>query len=584
MKFLKSILAAFLGTLLALGIVFFLMLGLFGSLVALGSSQPAVPAKAYLEIDLSAGYAEQNSEDPYSMLNPFSAGSLKSLGYYQVVQSIDFAANDPAVPFIYVKCDNPAAGFAHLEEIRNALLRFRNSGKPVIAFADNFTQGGYYVATAADKIYAAPLGMTQLLGLSAQIFFLKDLLDRAHVEVQLIRHGKYKSAGEQFIASDISDANREQQTEMLDGMWNVIAGAVCESRGVDRADLDRWVDALETDSPEKLLGHGLIDGIADREELEEKLCSLFGTEDAEELAAVPVADYAAVRIRPNVKARDKIAVLYADGQINGAEGEGITSGAMIRELKKIRKDPAVKALVLRVNSPGGSAQTAELIRRELALVRDSVPVIVSFGDYAASGGYWISAEADRIFTNGLTLTGSIGVFSLIPSLGGTVRNLAQVNPVTVRTHRHSDMFSLMRPLDRTETASMQQSVEQVYGAFLNIVSDGRGMTPEEVDEIAQGRVWAGEDAVRIGLADRIGGLQEAIEYAAAAAGTDNYQLVQYPAVRTAFEKVMERLGQASLRMETLSEPERFLQSVREDLQQGSRTVYARLPYRLEMKP
>lgn len=573
MKFLKTFLASLTGTIAAMFVAFLLLFVVVGSLLSLGSSEPVVPEKAVLTIDLSSGLSEQSSEDIQGLLT--GQGVAQTLGLYKAIRAIDMAATDPAIPYIYLKCDNHVMSLTQMEEVRNALSRFRQSGKPILAYADNYSQGSLYLATVADKIYTAPLSSPTILGLSSQILFLKDMLDKLGVDIQLIRHGKYKSAGEQFIASDISDANREQQEAYLKGMWNTIAGPICESRNLDVNEFNRMINNMELNTAEDLIRVNLIDAVVTREELKEKLETLYEVAEDEEVAYVDLTTYANAKVVDDFTATDKIAILYADGQINGADGEGITTNPMVEEIRKIREDDDIKAVVLRVNSPGGNAQTAEIIRKELRLLAEEKPMIASYGDYAASGGYWISAEVETIFTNATTLTGSIGVFSMIPSVGNAVRKHTHINPVSINTHKHSDM-GLMRKLDHQERANFQKSVDDIYNNFIQIVADGRGMTTEAVDKIAQGRVWCGQDAIGINLADKIGGLKEAVEYAAIVAKLEAYRTVEFPKEKSGIEKLMDSFANTSAALDVLSDPQQLSERLLEEA--NARTVQARLPY------
>lgn len=554
-------------------LAFFLLFVVVGAIASLGSSEPAVPERAILTVDLSQGISEQTSEDMQGLLR--GQGITENLGLYQAIRAIDHAATDASIPFIYLKCDDNATSLSQMEEIRNALIRFRQSGKPILAYADNFTQGSLYLASVADKIYTAPLSSPRIIGLSSQILFLKDMLDKLGVDIQLIRHGKYKSAGEQFIASDISEANREQQEAYLKGMWNAIASPICESRNLDVNEFNRLINEMKLNSAEDLINAGLIDAIVSREELKEKINGLYEAENDDDVQYVELSTYAQAKVTENFKANDKIAILYADGEIAGATGEGITTNPMVAEIRKIREDENIKAVVLRVNSPGGNAQTAEIIRQELCLLASEKPMIASYGDYAASGGYWISAGAETIFSNATTLTGSIGVFSMIPSVGKAVRKHTHINPVSITTHKHSDM-GLMRNLDRREAAVMQESVDDIYDQFIQIVADGRNMTTEAVDAIAQGRVWCGQDAIGINLVDKIGGLKEAVEYAAIVAGLETYRTVEFPKVKTGMEQLLETFSASAATLDVLANPEQLSERLLEKA--NSRTIQARLPY------
>ena len=577
MKFLKSLLAAILGSFIALGLLFLLAIGMIGALMPAEETVSVAPSSV-LKIDLGSTIGEQTVSDPLdlSSIVPY-AGSTSSIGILDAVRAIDYAATDPAIKFIYLTNCGYSSGLAYMEELRGALERFRTSGKPVIAYGDNFSFGGYYIASVADKIYADEFASNNILGVATSIIFLKDILDRFGVKMQLIRHGKYKSAGEQFIASDISEANREQNQAMVDALWQAAAGSICESREISLTDLDRMVNNLELNTAYDMLDAGLVDELCTVNGMEENLRTLAGAEKLKDVKMISLDKYIKARIKINFKAKDKIAIIYADGQINPNGSDGITEDKFQPIIRDIRADSSIKAVVLRVNSPGGSVQPAEIIRTELELLQQEKPLIVSYGTMAASGGYWISAGADKIYSNSTTLTGSIGVFSMIPSLEKTFKDIAHVNPVTVRSHRHADMGSMTRSLDREETAAFQEQVEMIYDHFINIVAEGRGLTPERVDEIAQGRVWCGSEALGIDLVNEIGGLKDALDYAAVSAGLEDYRIEAYPKVKNSLDKLMEGLNSAETAIGAFSDPEQLMQSLFESVK-AEKGIYARVPY------
>ena len=578
MKFLKSLLAAILGSFIALGLLFLLAIGMIGALMPTEETVSVAPSSV-LKIDLGSTIGEQTVSDPLdlSSIVPY-AGSTSSIGILDAVRAIDYAATDPAIKFIYLTNCGYSSGLAYMEELRGALERFRTSGKPVIAYGENFSFGGYYLASAADKIYADEFASNNILGVATTIIFLKDILDRFGVEMQLIRHGKYKSAGEQFIASDISEANREQNQAMVNALWQAAAGSICESRGIALSDLDRMVNNLELNTAQDMIEAGLVDELRTVNGMEQELVTLSGAEKLKDVKMITLDKYIKARIKTDYKAKEKIAIIYADGQINpDGSSEGITADKFQPIIRDIRADSSVKAVVLRVNSPGGSVQPAEIIRTELELLQQDKPLIVSYGTMAASGGYWISAGADKIYSNNTTLTGSIGVFSMLPSMEKTFKEIAHVNPVTIRSHRHADMGSMTRKLDRQEVAAFQDQVEMIYDHFINIVAEGRGLTPERVDEIAQGRVWCGNEALGIDLVNEIGGIKDALDYAAVAAGLDSYRIEAWPKAKNSLDKLMEGLNSASTAMETFSDPEQLMESLFQSVK-AEKGIYARVPY------
>lgn len=448
------------------------------------------------------------------------------------VQAIDAAAQDKNIGMIYMTPDNISAGVAQVEEIRAALERFRKTGKPVVAYCRKLGTQSYYLASVADKVVLDPASESFITGLSSMHFFLKDILDVLHVDIQLIRHGKYKAAGEMYTRSSSSPENRQQNEELLGAMWKSMSAQVVASRNFSADDLNGWIDNLDLCTAQDFKDKGLVDETWYIDEMEKYLCEQSGAEKIEDVSFVKINKYASKLKKGSRK--NRIAIIYADGDIvDDGSDANVVGPKLASVIRKVREDKKVKAVVLRVNSPGGSAQAAEAIRRELQLLRAQKPVIMSLGDYAASGGYWISAESDQIFIDNATVTGSIGVFALIPNLGDVAGKVLKVNVETTNTSAHSDMMTVMRKLSDEEVAFIEKQIEKVYDDFTSIVSNGRGMKKDEVDAIGQGRVWSGLDALSIGLADRNGGLQDAIAYAAEKAGLDkdDYRLDLYPEVK-----------------------------------------------------
>ncbi|MCK9305703.1 MAG: signal peptide peptidase SppA, partial [Bacteroidales bacterium] len=507
----------------------------------------------------------------------------KQTGILDFVKTIETAAEDPSVKFIYMNLEKLDAGMTHLEEIRDALGRFRESGKPIIAYADNYSQGGYYIASVADKIYLNPLGSSSLSGISISTLFLKDLLDNLGIEAQLIRHGKFKAAAEQFISNKMSIENREQLQAYIDAVWDTWTGQISESRGISRGRIDEIADRLEIVTAKDAMNAGLVDGIMYKDELLDTLRHLFGAEKEEDLKMTDFNNYRKARIKLNLKEKNKIAVLYANGEIVMGPGEKNIASDNFRQLiAKIRKDSSVKAVVLRVNSPGGSAQSSDIIDRELRLLKAEKPLIVSMGDYAASGGYWISANADRIVTNNSTLTGSIGVFSVSFNASKALDKHLSINAETVNTNLHSDIMSAYRPLDEEEISYIRSSVEIIYNQFVELVAEGRGLNSRKVDSIGQGRVWSGYDALRVGLADEKGGLNDAIITAASMSGLESYRVVEYPVIKSQLDRIMEQLGQSTVKAAgMLNNPGYLFEIAYSGLKSFKGNInMARLPYNL----
>ena len=578
--FFKTLLASFLGVFAAMFLGVIVLVGIVSAAGAASETTPVVPDSAILKIGGNLTLAEQSSDGDFDPSALFAGGSMnatKQVGILSAIQAIEKAASDPAIKFIYINPSQVNGAISHLEEFRTALVKFKESGKAIISYSETYSQGGYYLASVADKMYVHPYGGNMVFGVSTSLMFLKGALDKLGIEVQLIRHGKYKSAGEQFVNTNISEANREQNQAMITSLWNSISEEICKSRNLDLKKFNAHVDNLSATQPEEMVAAGMADGIMTRDEMTAELAGLFGVEKEDDIKMITLDKYAKAVIKPNVKATDKIAIIYANGEIVDS-GEGISPSKYTKMISDVRKDSTIKAVLLRVDSPGGSAMAAEIIRKELELLRKEKPVVVSYGSYAASGGYWISAECDKIFTNETTLTGSIGVFSMIPNIEKIVKEKARINIVNINSNEHSDMMTMTKPLDRAETAYMQKGVEVIYDTFLSIVANGRDMTTQEVDKIAQGRVWSGTDAIKVDLADEIGTIYDALNYTINISELEDYQLVEYPKVKSQMEKIMESFGNAESAISRLSDPDIALEDMVQELKQMSRTVYARMEY------
>lgn len=587
-NFWKTFLAALCGTLAALFICWLLVIAMIGSVAALSQkSEPSVPSSAILKIDLSKQVGERTKNDPFAGFNPaalqFKISNESTLGVYDAVRAIKQAADDPAIKFIYLTgCDSPNYGISNLEEVRKALSNFHDSGKAIIAYGVNYSQGGYYMASVADKIYMNKDGMAQIMGLGTNMMFFKDLLDKLGVQVELIRHGKFKAAAEQYIRNDISPENKEQNLVMLNSIWNTWVKAICKSRSIKPEAFNDAVNNLKIWDAESMVANKLADSSITNTDMIQKLCNLFGVKNDKNLKFVSLADYAEAKVKSDAKAKNKIAILYAEGEITMDGKDGITVKELCPVIKKISRDKSIKAVVFRVNSPGGDAQAAEIIREELQLLRKEKPIICSYGDYAASGGYWISAQSDKIFTDATTLTGSIGVFSLSFNYGKGLKEHLNINTVSIGTNAHSTMGTGISPLKPEEQAYMQQFVEKIYSQFTRIAADGRKLPVAYVDSIGQGRVWTGADGVKKNLADYIGGLDDAVAFAAKYAKLSSYKTVDYPAVKSLEENLLAKfnnLGDSDEASKVLTDPEALIKKAYKSLAKfkGVKT-YARMPY------
>ena len=609
-EFFKWVLAVICGLFvwgLVKAIFFIMMIGSLASSAASSSGSSAlIPKEGVLLMDMSTLIiTEQTTEGmPTMSLNSLSAlGSgtmIAPVGVYDAVRAIHTAAADPGVKLILLKTDNIASELSNVSEVREALADFRKSGKAVVAYGEAYTSGSYYLASIADKIYTTSHhgGNNFMLGLGGRMIFLKDLLDKLGVNYQLIRHGKYKSAGEMYIRNTPSPENMEQNQVMIDSMWESIANETAQARGISVDSLNYFIDNLSINFPEDMTKHNLADEILTVEGYKEKMAVLAGKDKYKDVKFIPFKDYVTAKVKPNTASKKKIAVIYADGNIVEQEDPNNISGDRFANIiAKVRADSTIKAVVLRVNSPGGTVLAASKIKEEIDLTRAVKPVVASYGAYAASGGYWISNSCDHIFSGATTLTGSIGCFSAIPEFSKTVKDIAKVNIVPVNSHKHSDMVSLMRPFNEEETRLMQDYVDDIYTNFVNIVAKGRDMTYEAVDEIAQGRVWTGADALKIGLVDEIGTLEDAITYAASMAGDPDvasWNVVGYPKPLTVMQQIMAQLGGKS------TNPEEIVENVLEGTPMegiakslldwkntwtkgNGQLMFARLPFEIEIR-
>lgn len=587
--FVKTMLAVICGYLVLQIITFILFLIMLGGALAGGSSAP-IPKEGVLDLNL-ADFSLQEQTQEMSMPS-FSGMSFsmpqEQVGIWEAVRALDAAAADPGVKYLFLRPEGASMGLAAAEELRAALADFRRSGKPVVAWLESPANGSYYMASVADKVYLSSYkgASYNLVGLSTQIMFLKDILDKLGVNVQLIRHGKYKSAGEMFIRSSSSPENREQNQVMMNSAWKTLSSAVAASRDISEAQFNALVDNLAFVLPEDLLEAGLVDELMNREQLQAKLCSLAGVADQSKLHLIPFADYVSAKVQAPL--RGNVAVIFANGEIveSTDDLQNVAGDRFAREIEKVTRNESIKAVVLRVNSPGGSVSASAKIKTALDSLKAHKPLVASYGNYAASGGYWISNGCEKIFADANTITGSIGVFSMIPEFSKTSRKLG-VTIESIGSNKHSDLYGGMRPLDAAELQYMQASVEDIYETFVNLVAEGRGMEPSAVDAIAQGRVWMGSDALGIGLVDEVGTLKDAVAYAASLAGltVEEAKVVGYPKPLTLMEQVMESMGKGSSAPAILTgTPFEAMEGAVRDLQsQQPGVMMARLPYAYDIR-
>ena len=533
--FLKSFFAAFVALLVFTVIVVIVLLGVVGNLLSPG--KPDVGAKAVLVLDLSQTFKEQAQDNPLSDLG--SDDEYDVPGVYDVVRLLRYAKTDSAVKGIYIKCNNDPNGFATNEEIRHALVDFKKSGKFIVAYGEVITQKAYYVATAADKIYCNPKGDLEWKGFASEMLYVKTALQKLEIDPQIFYAGKFKSATEPLREDHMTDANRLQLTALLNDLFNRVLHTAAGSRGLDTAVLRQCVDEHLIEYPSDALKYNLVDGLKYDDEVKDEIRQRTAVGAHSWNNFVPLGKYAkAVNYKSTGK--DKISLIYAEGDVVDGKGdkEEIGSDTYRWLIRKARFDNDIKAIVIRVNSGGGSSLASEDIWREVTLARKEKPVIVSFGDVAASGAYYLSCNADSIFAMPGTITGSIGVFTVIPNLQGFFKNKLGVTFDGVKTAPEADMLSTIRPLTPTERSLVQRSIDTIYTDFKTRVADGRKKDLAYVDSIAQGRVWSGTTGLSLGLVDRIGTLQDAIDCAARMAKTSDYRLVEYPEPKSFLDRLL----------------------------------------------
>lgn len=544
MKFFRNVLATVVGIFIFLFISFFMIM-IIGVIFSAGSSGSAVVTKSNSVIDLDLTMVTDDYGGK-TYIEDFQYSDQKSDGLVDVMNAIEYAKTDDRIKGIKIFNPRISLGLTQSKELREKLNEFKKTGKFVVAYADAYSQSTYYLSSIADTLYVNPVGDFDFRGLATQVPYFKDFQDKTGIQMQVIRHGKYKSAGEPFLQQTMSEANKEQTSEMLNSIWNTIVTDISESRNISVDSLNSIANNLGAKTPQLALQNRFIDKVAYVDEFENGIKKALEVDKEEKYNQIAILDYVSeVKSKFNkASAKGAIAVIYAQGEIRGGEGNAkiIGEGSINRALVKARNNDDVKAVVLRVNSPGGSALTSDLILREVELTRQVKPVIVSMGDVAASGGYYIASRADRIFAESTTITGSIGVFGMIPNLE-KLANKWGINVEEVKTHPHAGGYSLLKELSPEAKAEIKESIERVYDTFITHVAEGRNMTKEQVDEIGQGRIWTGVKAKEIGLVDELGGLEDAIHYAAEKVELSEYKVLSYPEYKISLnDMIAELLG------------------------------------------
>jgi protease-4 len=539
-QFFKFVFATMLGFILSAVVILIILIAGVTAVISRSSNKVEVKDNTILHVNLNLPITERSSSSPLDNLDIGPFKGEKMLGLNEILRSIKSAKTDDHIKGIYLDVSYMMTGFATIEEIRDALLDFKKSGKFIIAYSEIYTQGAYYLASVADKIYLNPQGILELKGFSSEITFYKGALDKLNIEAQIIKVGTYKSAVEPYILDKMSDANRLQTTALLGSLYQHFTAKIAESRKIPQDSIIAIADGLKSRAPEDAVKYKLIDALKYKDEVLAELKSKTGIDKKDNLKTVTISEYVKSLDKTNT-ADDRIAVIYANGDINGGEGDenSIGSEGISRALRKARLDDHVKAIVFRVNSPGGSSLASDVIWREVVLTKKVKPIIVSMGDYAASGGYYISCAADSIFAEPNTITGSIGVFAIIPNMKGFFNDKLGVTFDNVKTGKFADLGDITRPLTPAEKLILQTEVNRTYADFTKRVAEGRHLSPSYVDSIGQGRVWTGEQAIKLKLVDRLGHIDDAIAAAARKANLKEYRIVNYPEIKSGFMGLLD---------------------------------------------
>lgn len=594
-QFFKFLLASVLGVIISV----FLLVIILLSVAGLSEKPVKVDPNTILHITLDKRILDRASDSPFENFDKFSWEFEEHLGLKRdILDNLKKAKTDENIKGILLDMELIDAGMASLDEIRTALVDFKSSGKFIYAYSELYSQKAYYLASVADSVFVYPEGVLEFRGLSTQIAFLKGLFEKLEVEPQIIRgkNNKFKSAVEPFFLDKMSDANREQTSRYIGAIWNHIVGRISESRNIPLEELNLMADSLRIRKAEDAVKYKLADAAIYRDELMEILKEKTGAEDEKKVKLITLKKYTKAGKEKEEDGeeekgsfrKDKIAVIYAQGGIESGKGDNETIGSerISEAIRKARKDEKVKAIVLRVNSPGGSALASDVIWREAGLAKKVKPVIVSMGDVAASGGYYISCNADTIVASPVTITGSIGVFGVLPNAQKFFNNKLGITFDGVKTNKYSDFgTNITRPLSSEEFSIIQDEVDDIYSDFTGKVSEGRKISKEQVDSIGQGRVWSGTDAKNIGLVDEFGGIEKAIEIAAAKAGITEYRLSYLPQKEDPFEQIMKEImggedEEARIIAGALGSSYKYYQELKSVLKMSG--VQARLPYLIEI--
>lgn len=589
-QFFKFVLATIVGLILTTIILVLIAVAIIAS--ASSDKEVDVAANSVLHIQFTNEIPERTPNNPLSGLDFLGIDGDKTIGLNDILANIKKAKTDDNIKGIFLDESYMESQQATVEEIRNALIDFKTSGKFVIAYSEIYTQGFYYLASVADKVYLNPKGEFEFKGFSEQITFLKGALDKLGIEAQIIKVGTYKSAVEPLVLTKMSDANRMQVTSYLGSLYDHFLTNISKSRGINKDSLFNYANTMRIQSPEDALRLKLVDGLKYKDEILDELKARTGTDKKKNVASVDIGDYTKSDADKDgddnkSSSKNRIAIVYASGEINGGDGDDNTIGSerISKALRKVRMDKDVKAVVLRVNSPGGSSLASDVIWREVMLTKKVKPIIVSMGDVAASGGYYISCAADSIIAEPNTITGSIGIFAILPNMQKLFNDKLGITFDGVTTGKYADLGDISKPLSPDEREILQNQVNRGYDEFTKAVADGRHKTQAYINSIGQGRVWTGEQAIKIGLVDRLGNINDAIWSAAKKAKLKNYKLVSYPEQKSIFHNVSSQLN---VQMKTraikseLGENYKYYEQIK-GMTQMMRTPQMRMPYEVVIK-
>ncbi len=585
--FLKMTLATVTGLLLT-GILFFvIMLASLSAMVASGNKPADIPEKSVLVLKTGVPVPDRTSTNPFTSFDPMSLKLTQTPGLNDILANLKKAADDKEISGILIENGVVPSGWATADEIQKALSEFKKSGKFVYSYSDYvLMQESYFISSSADAIWLNPTSMFYFQGLAAEVTFYRKALEKLGVDVQVIRHGKFKGAVEPYMLDKMSDENRLQITAYVGSIWSHAIKVISEARGIPEARLMQLADSLAGYDLALMTSEGLIDGTLYRDQMEDSIRSAAGIDEGKKINYVSMTKYSKVPAKDiKLAGKAKIAVVYAEGNIVMNEGDDTNIGGSryAEELRKVRLDSTVKAVVLRVNSRGGNAIASDIIWREVDLISKVKPVVVSMGNYAASGGYYISAAADKIMASPVTVTGSIGVFGLIPNASSLLEKKLGISSEVVRTNAHADSPSLTRALSPYERDALQANVERTYTAFTAVVAEGRGIPQPSVDSIGQGRVWSGTDAIGIGLVDSFGGLNDAVREAAKLAGLEEYRTVERPEAVDFYTALLQDMtGEMRLRAirNELGDAAKYYLDLKELL--TAEGIQARIPYLIDI--